>query len=565
LKTMFLTKLKRGLLSVVCASMLLATIGGLLASVRTHQDGKSPPPRETRPGPAAAALALDADKRPLPAGAIHRLGSRRFRIAGRNSFALPTPDGKYLLVQPQPSLSGYAVQGLALVDLVTGLPVRMFEDSRRVPKPGVLDAIRPAVFSPNGKTLYALAWHSSEKDGNGFAQWANFDNPCKRVLFVWDVATGKRTAEWELPSNEWPGSSLLGVNVSADGKRLYVHGAIRMRTEVGGRIRGVPGIHVLDSATGKKLQTWEEAGHPVGMTAGGKELITFRKGAAIMAHDASTGKIVRRFPLAGHIPSVVLSADSKTIAAVAIADESGKRTCVIKLWDVGSGRELQRLTVSGQVGYGGRLVFSADGRSLYLGTGAGRIQRWDLAAGRVVSDWPAHNGGISDLCFRPGTKELISTGYSDGAIHRWDATGNRLSATGAYSGEIAVARTPDGKGLATVDGLGRLDLWDVTTGRVTKTLQTPGRNRHILLFTPDGKHLLVAAERGPNTVWDLSAGKPRQTSTGGGCSGSARTAGGSWRASSGGAPGCGRGRRKSSSGTWRRSRRATSSPTTGRW
>src|SRR5438309_4015583 len=82
--------------------------------------------------------------------------------------------------------------------------------------------------------LYALGWHKSETDGNGFAQWASFDNPCKRVLLVWDVATGKRTAEWELTTatgSFWRGiipaldrerSSLLGVNVSPDGKRLFV-------------------------------------------------------------------------------------------------------------------------------------------------------------------------------------------------------------------------------------------------------------------------------------------------------------------------------------------------------
>jgi RNA polymerase sigma factor (sigma-70 family) len=508
LKTMFLTRLKRDFLLAVCAGLLLSTVGGLLASARSHQAAKLPAAKEAPPDVAPAAFALDGDKRPLPAGAVRRLGSRRFRVAGRNSFALPTPDGKYLLVQPQPALSGYAVQGLALVALDTGLPVRMFEDSRRVPKSGVLEAIRPAAFSPDGKKLYALAWHSSERDGDGFAQWANFDNPCKRVLLVWDVATGKRTAEWELPPGGWPGSSLLGVTVSPDGKRLFVYGAIRMRAALGGRGRGVPGIHVLDSATGRKFQTWEEAGHPVGMTAGGKELITFRRGAAITAHDAKTGKPERSFPLAGYVPSVALSADGKTVAAVAIAEESGKRTYQIKVWEAGSGRELRRMTVGGQASYSARLAFSDDGKALFLGTGTGRILRLEVAGGRVEADWPAHSGYVSDLWLRPGANEVLSTGEYDGAVRRWDArTGNRLSVTDAYTGEIAVARTPDGKGMAVVDRAGRLDLWDVRAGRVTKTLQTPGRSRHLLRFTPDGKHLLVAAETGPSTVWDLAGGK----------------------------------------------------------
>jgi WD40 repeat protein len=115
---------------------------------------------------------------------------------------------------------------------------------------------------------------------------------------------------------------------------------------------------------------------------------------------------------------------------------------------------------------------------------------------------------VADLFLRPGRSELVSAGSWDGALRRWGAaTGKAAAATAAYVGEVAFARTPDGRGVVTVDGDGRLDVWDVARGRVTKTLQTPGRKRHQALFTPDGKHLLVAAEAGPNSVWDLAAGR----------------------------------------------------------
>lgn len=452
---------------------------------------------------------LDADGRPLPAGAIHRLGSRRFRIEGRSDFILPTPDGRYVLIHPQPSISGSPVHGLMLLDLDTGLRVRSFEEGRRVAKCQSLEAIRPAAFSPDGKKLYAFAWHKSEEATGKFYQWASFDNPCKRVLLVWNVATGKQTAEWDLPAGGLLGPSLLGVDVSPDGKRLYVYGAIRIGSLFNREVRGLPGLHVLDAATGKKLQTWDGAGCPVGTISGGKELITFRKGAEITAHDVQTGKPVRTFPLAGYIGSVALSADGKTIAAAGIAGETSKRTCEIKIWEAATGREFRRLTADvAVVGFGSRLLFSADGKTLYLGAKTGRILRWDVLSGRALPDWAAHNGAVADLFRRPGKNELVSAGRTDGAIHRWDAaTGKALSTTNAYVGDIAVARTPDRKGIAVVDAAGRLDLWDAATGRITKTLQTPGRINHEILFTPDGKHLLVAAQTGPNTIWDLSAGK----------------------------------------------------------
>ncbi|MFL5241001.1 MAG: WD40 repeat domain-containing protein, partial [Gemmataceae bacterium] len=66
---------------------------------------------------------------------------------------------------------------------------------------------------------------------------------------------------------------------------------------------------------------------------------------------------------------------------------------------------------------------------------------------------------------------------------------------------------PDGKGIVAVDASGRLDVWDVGTGRITKSLQTSGRMNHEILFTPDGKELILAAQNGPNTIWDWTTGK----------------------------------------------------------
>ncbi len=504
LKSMYLTNLKFGL-SAACAGLLLAALGGALASV-----GTAPAARETL-GAEPDNVALDADGRPLPEGAVRRLGSRKFRIEGRNKFVLPTPDGKHVLVQPKPSVTGRASQGLMLLDADTGLRVRAFEDGRRVPVLLTYQAVRPAAFSPDGKTLYAVARHKDEQQASE-DEWGHDDSPCKRVLLVWDVATGKLKAEWPLPSGGWfpSGTSLLGANVTPDGKRVYVSGSVRMRVNADRTLGGVPGLHVLDAATGERLATWDGAGHPVGMIAGGREVVTVRRGAAISVRDAETGNEVRTFPVRGAVPDVTVSPDGKTLAAVVVLQEKDDpMACEIRLWEAASGREVRRLTAGPKtVRYSSaRVVFAADGKTLYL-AGFDRVLRWDLSDGRELPDWPAHNGRIADLLRRPGTNELVSAGAWDGALRRWDAaTGKALSATDAYVGEVAAARTPDGKGLVAVDADGRLDVWDVTTGRVTKALRTPGRKRHELLFTPDGRHLLVAAQTGPNTVWDLTAGK----------------------------------------------------------
>ncbi|HEV3258893.1 MAG TPA: sigma-70 family RNA polymerase sigma factor [Gemmataceae bacterium] len=531
MKAMSFSKLKV-ILALVLSGGLAATGAGLAA--RQSSTARPPQPRmePVANGTRRDTRRFDADGRPLPAGAVYRLGSRRFRIEGRkNGFALPTPDGKYVLVQPQPGLSDYAALGLMLLDLDTGFRARTFQDSRRVPKGQTYDAIRPAAFSPDGKKLYAIGWHKSEEKvpRQTFYVWASFDNPCKRVLLVWDVATGKLTAEWELPPGNALGASLIGVNVSADGKRLYVYGAVHMRVTPKRYFGGVAGVHVLDAATGKQLETWAGAGPAAVTIAGGKELVTFGEGTGITARDAETGKPVRTFPLAGFVSSVALSPDRKTVAAVGMAGHPDRPTsCEIALWEAATGREIRRLIADAEMvkSASARLVFAADGKTLYLGTGSGRILRWDLSNGRALPNWAAHSGGVADLFLRPGKNELVSAGSWDGAIRRWDvATGKALSTTAAYVGEVAVARKPNGKEVAVGDDTGRVDVWDVATGRVTRTLRLPAGRSRQLRFSRDGRQLLDSTGDGKITIRDAVSGKavreipapPRQRQYGGAC------------------------------------------------
>jgi RNA polymerase sigma factor (sigma-70 family) len=502
----------------VVAGLALALVlagGGLGLAALPSPPDTSPPTAaasEDTSLPPGKARHRDADGVPLPAGAVHRLGSRRFRVEGISKFLLPTPDGKHLLVHPEPRLSAYPAQGLMLLDADTGLRVRSFEDGRRVPKGQAYEAIRPAAFSPDGKKLYALGWHKAEEAGPRLYVWASFHNPCRRVLLVWDVATGRRTAEWDLPAGGALGASLLGVSVPPDGQRLYVYGAIRMGITPDRHIRDEQhGVHVLDAATGKRLQTWEGAGCPAGVTAGGKELITFRDGAEITAHDVQTGKPVRIFPLAGFVPSVALSPDGQTVAAVGVKGERDRVTaCEVKLWEAATGREIRRLTADAKAvrSSRARLAFAADGQTLFLSTGSGRVLRWGLADGRPLADWPAHSGIVADLCLRPGRNELLSVGEHDGMVRRWDAaTGKALSATDAYVGEMTIDRAPDGRAAAVGDATGRVDVWDVTTGRVTRALRLPAARNRGLTFSPDGRALLDATDDGKITVRDPATGK----------------------------------------------------------
>ena len=72
----------------------------------------------------------------------------------------------------------------------------------------------------------------------------------------------------------------------------------------------------------------------------------------------------------------------------------------------------------------------------------------------------------------------------------------------------AVAQTPDGRHLIVGDATGRIDVFEIATGRLARRLQEPGpEGVHVLAVSPDGHWLAVARARGDVQLWDLPAGK----------------------------------------------------------
>jgi RNA polymerase sigma factor (sigma-70 family) len=527
LKSMLMSKLKitAGLLfasAVICGTAipLGAWTVGIAAFSRENpeqvQNGVGP---KLHVAPVLAAAqpepgGLDGDGRPLPAEAVHRLGSRRFRIEGLNNFALASPDGKRVLVQPSPSISGYQAQGLMLLDADTGLRVRFFEDSRRVPV-AALNA-SPASFSPDWKTLYAVADDKLEANRDR-SHHARETDAFDRTILVWDVPTGKLKAEFPLPAASSRGASMFAVYVTPDGKKLLVSGSIGAKKSENDRKQiGVPGLYVLDASTGKHLATWENAGNPAGITSGGGGVITCERNLQITAWDMETGKPLKKFPLAGSDLCAAVSPDGTIVAGACTVGETGKnakRILQVRLWEASTGREIRQL-VPDEIDVNSRpaqVVFAQDGKTLYMGTFAGRILRWDLSNGMALPGWQAHGDWVTSLLPRPGTAELLSTCWYDMTLRRWDSTtGKAVSTTDAYVGVLAVAQTPDRKQVAVGDWTGRVDIWEIETGRRARSLQLPADNQRCLIFSPDGKSLLDATENGKITVRDALTGKARR-------------------------------------------------------
>ncbi len=71
----------------------------------------------------------------------------------------------------------------------------------------------------------------------------------------------------------------------------------------------------------------------------------------------------------------------------------------------------------------------------------------------------------------------------------------------------SVAVSPDGKTLATGDGGGTAELWNLATGRRIRTLAAGSAAVESVAFSPDGKTLATGGYDGTVELWDLATGK----------------------------------------------------------
>ena len=164
-----------------------------------------------------------------------------------------------------------------------------------------------------------------------------------------------------------------------------------------------------------------------------------------------------------------------------------------------------------------------------------------------------HQGEVSGLAFTPDGGHLVSVSYGDYSIRSWDlsagvevssvrtknrvgsialsADKNRLLAADVYGvitsyafeeGKIgpvvatlenageSIALSPDSKWLAVTAYRKPVDVWEVESGSILKTLKTSFDIR-LLTFSPTGKSLAGAGAGNAVAVWDTGRWKSKLT------------------------------------------------------
>lgn len=256
------------------------------------------------------------------------------------------------------------------------------------------------------------------------------------------------------------------------------------------------------------------------------------------------------------ISAVALAPDGKLLAV-------GKLDGSVALVDTAGGKEIDRLQAApvpaagapgvgggfpgfggggGVPGFGGPamvpplgnaavltcLAFSPDGRTLATGNALGRVEVWDIARRRSLTQFVAGADGhtVQAITFAPDGKSVVAGGSavsgdgvakpveSVGWLKQWDIASGKVRA--AYAGTTPAAVNslsfhPDGHTVAfteTPQGMmvdpsanNVAKFLDLATGKVTWQTQDADA-AHAVVHDPSGKVLALAFADGTIKVWD---------------------------------------------------------------
>jgi WD40 repeat protein len=528
--------------------VVLAGILGSVPGLAQDPPKTTATAQETKKPQAAKPVAFDAQGDPLPAEALARLGTLRWRHASPVNYLAFLSDGKKLLTASQD-------QSIRLWEVATGKELKRFSNPatdfggevafRGGPPGGGVMVMRRglggqfrAVLSSNGKVLAIAGRDQAIRllDPDTGKETGKIPVPQDGVgelaispdggriaskgytgaIHVWDTNTAKEIYTSDLKPNQrarmfgTAGTSAT-LQFSADGKKIATVNSEFNPPNFSTSLK------VLDVETGQEAYQIKNAPQNNAITLiqplfspDGKTLIWSTADSNIHVGDAATGKEVRQIKnLPGGPLSFVFSPDGKELFIKGMADTA------IQVWDVASGKKLRQLGKQAEIGFspwGGLsstgLALSADGTLLALAGEGNSVRILKAESGEEVGSPLGHQTSIASLKFSPDGKTVTTRGR-DGATGQWDArTGKALGKEVMPPEPSLGSLSPDERTLAVTEFGKGIKLLEMPGKKERATIPLAQNTLPTYLYSPNSKLLAVRTNTDPSVgIYDTATGK----------------------------------------------------------
>jgi len=231
----------------------------------------------------------------------------------------------------------------------------------------------------------------------------------------------------------------------------------------------------------------------------GKLVLLGSDDATVRLWEVGSGRELRE--LKGHTGAVMSGAFSLNGGLVL----SGSDDATVRLWELGSGRELHVLKGHTQAVYS--VAFSPDGKLALSSSDDATVRLWEVGSGRELRELKGHTGAVMNVAFSPDG-ELALSGSDDETVRLWEVASGRLLRVleGQTDFINSVIFSPNGK-LALAGGDQVLRLWDVDSGRALRVLEGHTDWVNSVAFSPDGSLALSGSDDKTVRLWDLGSGR----------------------------------------------------------
>ena len=464
--------------------------------------------------------AVDAYGDPLPAGAVARLGTVRFRHQGWATKLVFSRDGKVL--------AGYSQSGVHIWEAATGKSLRRFTG-------GVPMFSQSLDISPDGTTV-----------AFGVDDLLNKE----MQINVCDIRTGKEIRSFSISHLS---GNIFPIRFTPDGKALALlnNGRLVVLELASGQVQnsaisgdmfnlafaadgrtlatgGGKALQLWDFATGNKIRSIdrpEGALSAFSFSADGK-MLALSNEDCIAICDPMTWKELHYFGKKLGVFDLAFTPDGKSLVWAGWVD--GK----VHVWDIAAGKIRQtfdgdvaqpdaRDFTGNTIAHGRCMALSPDGKTVALGSNGSTVKLWALDSGKeLFTKFDGHESLVNCLAFLPDGKTLISAGDLP-PIRLWDTT--NWKQTRVVQGSASVlSLSPNGKRLATIPGHGTmLRLWDLASSKDPLALTIADTEEITQAsFSTDGRKFLSldrkirkidkqSSEWEPFTLrlWDSASGK----------------------------------------------------------